>query len=114
MSGSIFRFCMKHLLVLVIGREASWRADRDYNSHGLVDPLTVITIVPLRDHDINRPLATSSVVPSHLLCAADVVVFEFELSPGCICLNGYFLLILTLWIITHRVVVLAGLKGALQ
>ena len=78
MSGSIFRFCMKHLLVLVIGREASWRADRDYNSHGLVDPLTVITIVALRDHDVNRPLATSSVVPSHLLCAADVVVFEFE------------------------------------
>ena len=47
-----------------------WRADCDCNSHGSVDPLTVITVIASGDHDIDRPLAPGPVVPGHLLRAA--------------------------------------------
>jgi len=54
-----------------------WRADCDCNSHGSVDPLTVITVIAPGDHDIDRPLAPGAVVPGHLLRAANV----FDVQP---------------------------------
>jgi hypothetical protein len=39
-----------------------------------VNPLTVITVIAFRDHDVDRSLAPSSVVRGHLLCAADIIV----------------------------------------
>jgi hypothetical protein len=62
---------MRHLLVLVIGPEASWRS-------GLVDPSTVITVIAFGDHNPDRPLAAGSVVPRHLLCTTDILVVQFE------------------------------------
>jgi hypothetical protein len=38
----------------------------------------VITVIAFRDHDPDRPLATSSVVPGHLLCATHIRVVYFE------------------------------------
>jgi len=38
----------------------------------------VITIVAFGDHDVDRPLAASSVVPGHLLCTTNVIVIQFE------------------------------------
>ena len=46
------------------------------DSHGSVDPLTVITVIAFRDHDPDRPFALSSVVPGHLLCATDIRVVD--------------------------------------
>jgi hypothetical protein len=54
-----------------------WRADCECNSHGSVDPLTVITVIASGDHDIDRPLAPGPVVPGHLLRAANV----FDVQP---------------------------------
>jgi len=51
---------------------------------------------------------------THLLCAADVSSLSLKVSPGCICLKGYFLLVLTLWIIARRVVVLGKLAKLLR
>jgi hypothetical protein len=38
------------------------------------NPLTVMTVVAFSDHDPNRSLAASSVVPRHFLRAADILV----------------------------------------
>jgi hypothetical protein len=38
------------------------------------NPLTVMTVVAFCDHDPNRPLAASSVVPRHFLRTTDILV----------------------------------------
>ena len=98
---------MRHLLVLVIGPEASWRS-------GLVDPLPVITVIALRDHDVDRPLAANPIVPSHLLCAADVVVFEFKPLAWLHLLERIFLVRLDFADHHSPCCCLVGLNGALS
>src|SRR3974390_2722369 len=49
-------------------------AETHGNPYDSADPSTVITVVAFRDHDPDRPLAASSVVPGYLLCATDIRV----------------------------------------
>jgi hypothetical protein len=60
-------------------RTTTSKAKVNATGPGLIEPLTVITVIALCDHDVNRPLAPGSVVPGHLLCAANVFDVQFEL-----------------------------------